>query len=609
MLPRCLCKVAVVRTGMRVAPRRLLSVSTPRLANRAPTFTTPEPAAVLDDYDPSLPLPPTNLPIEDYASPLAHAYDVFAKLFRYAVFGSVSIVTVGVVGLVGMHIWVENVELGLPAVEEDAQSWREEIEGWSGGHLGGGTDPRLGTTVRSAIRGAWIAQTWGTGAVGSPVSSSPFSVNSGGAMIGVEKMIDAAEVGDAGWQLAEGYLIYALQAAESRGISLCAPSVGDTLDRTAVELEQRLAGLRELMGGSGKLEAAREGLERVYYALSASTNPSAWEQRERIRTTKKLGEISARIAEMYPVGSDERRFEIRKAEGWLRGGLMPVLGVTHAVITGKPSKKESSRFWMRSSAPPTQLRPETRALVDTLARHSSSPSPAFDPPTSRCILNSLVSLETYLARDRDLVAAEAVQTAALALARSLARPSPDLVRTDKLLENTPDKSAALYQLYLTVRSAIFSTHLAEVSLALKQPVPDALQLIQSAIIDSQAVCAAVRGSALDIPPSALSSSKPSLERRRLGKAARDILRDAALAGSLAANLGGFVHERGCGPNAKRGAKGLDWCSETAAEEFYAVALTISQQSRGAVGPKGLALSSDGFRRTKAEVELASKVQR
>ena len=284
----CTCRSATRSLGPRSL--RFLSTNPPR----APTFTTPEPSPVLEDLDPTK---PTNLPIEDYASPLLHTYEVFSKLFRYAVFGSVAIVSIGVTGLVGVHQYVEKVELA-KAQGEDEQRWDEDFEGWSGGHLGGGTDPRLGTTTRSAIRGAWIAQHWGTGAVGSPVSSSAFSVNAGGAMIGAQKakVTDAGEIGDAGWQQAEGYLLFAIDSAQQKGISLCSPGANaeTAVDRTALELEQRIASLRELIGGRYKLQEARDGWERIYYALSSSTNPTASDVRERTKATKKLGDISAR---------------------------------------------------------------------------------------------------------------------------------------------------------------------------------------------------------------------------------------------------------------------------------------------------------------------------
>ena len=529
--------------------------TTPTPPSRPPTFTTDAPVLV-EESDPTK---PTNLPIEDYASPLLHTYDVFAKLFRYAVFGSVAIVSLGVTGLVGVHFYVEKVELAKPK-GEDEQHWEEDFEGWSGGHLGGGTDPRLGTTTRSAIRGAWIAQHWGTGAVGSPVSSSAFSVNAvnaGGAKIGAQnaKITDVGEIGDAGWQQAEGYLMFAIDSAQQKGISLCSPGAeaGTVVDRTALELEQRLASLRELIGGRYKLQEARDGWERIYYALSSSTNPTPSDVRERTKATKKLGDISARLAEMYDAGSEERRFEMNKAEGWLLGGLLTVLGAGAGmenidIVAKSKSASPSSGFfgfWARSHPPgsTTTIRPEVRALVDALSLHATSPTPPFDPATSRTLLNSLTTLETFLARDRNLLAAQGVQSSSLSFTRSLSTPSPDIVRTEKILSKNEDKSAALYQLFLVVRESIFSTHLAEVSLALRQPAMEPTRLLEGSITDSQAVVTALEGSTLAAPLSffaSFSSSKDSVLQRRLGKSARDLLRDAALTGSMAASLSAIV---------------------------------------------------------------------
>lgn len=378
-------------------------------------------------------------------------------------------------------------------------------------------------------------------------------------MIGAQKakITDAGEIGDAGWQQAEGYLLFAIDSAQQKGISLSSPGggAGDAVDRTALELEQRLASLRELIGGRYKLNEARDGWERIYYALSAATNPTPSDVRERTKATKKLGDISARLAEMYDAGSEERRCEMNKAEGWLLGGLLTVLGAgagmenVDIVAKGKAASPSSGffGFWARSHPPgtttTTTIRPEIRALVDALSLHATSPTPPFDPATSRTLLNSLTTLETFLARDRNLLAAQGVQSSSLSFTRSLSTPSPDIVRTEKILSRTTDKSAALHQLYLVVRESIFATHLAEVSLALGQSATEPTRLLVGAITDSQAVVTALETSALAAPLSffaSFSSSQESVLQRRLGKSARNLLRDAALTGSMAASLSAIV---------------------------------------------------------------------
>lgn len=640
-------------------PRHLSS--SPCLLARPPSFTTPElPPTTYDDHDPTRPLPPTDLPVEDYASPLLHTASLFGSLFRYATFASVTIVLVGLGGLTGLHLWVEKVELAGPRREDeerDTQRWSEEVEGWTGGYRGGGTDPRLGTFARAAIRGAWISQHWG-GGVGSPVAASvgsPFGA--GGAMIG--SVADSGlgkEVGDAGWQMAESYLVYALGKVEKKGISLVFPDSGPRgthqVDRAAVELEERLAGLRERIGGRFKLEQAREGWERVYYALSASTEPTGWQKRERIRATKKLGDLSARLADMWREGSEERALEKVKAEGWFLGGLLPALAEVEgeSLVREKVDKVASPAasffaFWSHSH-PPSQtdthtpisstLRPELAKLVHLLDHHVASASPTShpDPAASRAILNSLVSLETFLARDRNLVAAESVQRAALAFAQSLhlsphfssqkristwlySRDTPAPVPSSTLpWTDSAWVGPSLSQIFLITRTSLFSTHLAEVSLALSQPEPAALMLLQGAINDCERAVAVLETSPFVKPLSGLaklSSSKEARLRREYEKGARGAWRDARVTGSMAARLVAFVHERGCGGGAgvkrskREESRVKEWCGgDVTAESFFAKAMDFSggEKVEGevkAVDERGFREAEIGFERTRKRV--------
>ena len=513
--------------GLAPSPRRHYA--------RPPSFTTPQepapaplpkPGQEPDPQVPLAPLPPTNLPVEDYASPLVHTASFFGQLFRYAVYGSVAIVASAATALVAVHLYVEHVALAPADLQHngDPDDWLAEQPGWSGLHTDarGGTDPRLGVLARAAIRGAYIAQTWGAGMVASPLSASapastsasPFTVSRmGGDMIGAKHDAAAAvtaaqgrQVGDGGWLLAEQYLAYALARAAERGIALDDSSLAGAawdrhiehggVDRAAVELEERLAGVRERIGGRARLEAARDGWERIYLALSASPSPTsdsdpmhaadrAWEARETLVATRKLGELSARIADLWQPGTAERRVENDRAQGYFVAGLVPVLARDAArsleaaaldtpvpagapTISAQVADKHASPassffgFWSRSHPPSSSsniatpdLAPELSHLVSLLARTSSTPAlpdnftlhdlarrtllgRALDRPApQRALLASLVSLETFLARRRDgdgpspaaaptdaaLASAQALQRAALEYARALS-PAP-----------------------------------------------------------------------------------------------------------------------------------------------------------------------------------------
>lgn len=501
-------------------------------------------------------------------------------------------------------------------------------------------------------------------------------------MIGIASAAASKEVGDAGWRLTESYLVFALDKAAKKGISLVFPAQEPAgqhqIDRAAVELEERLAGIRERIGGRVKLEQAREGWERIYYALWTSQDPSGWERRERIRATKKLGDISARLADYWKEGTDDRKLEKTRAEGWFLGGLLPALVDADiqgdAVVRNTISTKSASpwgsffAFWSRSHPPsttvqatpsPSSLRPEIATLVRLLDHHTQTSTPTSattDPAASRAILNSLVSLETFLARDRNLLAAQAVQRASLAYANSL-HASPYFSSRKRITQwltsqggYTPSKSAdvevvtpegasllpwsdrtwvapSLSQIFLITRTSLFSTHLAEVTLALrKSSPPDSLTLLQGSINDSERAISVLSNSPFLAPITAfekLSNSGNARLRIEFNKAANGLVRDARVTGSMAARLVAFVHEAGCGglANLKKVSSGelkrvKEWCGgDVVAEAFYAKAMEISSgrlrtgtgkeqketEVESLVDERGYKEAVRGFERTRARV--------
>lgn len=552
------------------------STPTPRPA----TFTTPDvPLAAPTPLDLSKPLPPTDLPVEDYASPLMHTASFFGTLFRWSVFGSVTVVVAGVAGLAATHLWVEKVELAGGLLDEaEDEGWSEEVEGWSGAHRGGGTDPRLGVLARSAIRGAWIASHWGSGGVASPVApvnSSPFAV-SGGARIGSPSPAGAAQVADAGFRLAEQYLLYALDRAARKGILVGGAdaesgpaSVG--VDPAALELEQRLASLRERIGGLTSLAEAREGWERIYYALAADGERTGRAERERIRAARKLGEVSARMAGLSKGEGEKAQLE-EAAKGWYLGGLMPVLSAGKGEGVVEVDKVEGVKhvtagssfwsFWTRQHPKTTPLAQTKVAtalptvvadLVLTL-QQQSSPTTAYSPATQRTLLRSLGALETHLALTRQLDQAHAVQHAALAFAESLRPTDPSAPTTPPpttLTPTTPTPTIAhsLTSLFLLTRTSLLRTHLAEVSLALAparadparaDPAPS-LALLSASLASCDAALAALDKSALLGSPQALFGGTAASRQRLFGAGARAVQRDARRTGAIAAGLLGFVH--------------------------------------------------------------------
>ncbi|GAA5875538.1 hypothetical protein JCM16303_000662 [Sporobolomyces ruberrimus] len=521
----------MLRTRLPILTRyRALHTSTV-VFDRPPTFSTPEPVpspsppphsptSPHEKETPLAPLPPTNLPVEDYASPLLHTASFFSQLFRYSVYGSVGIVTLALSTLVGVHLYVEHSALSIPTTEEDVEEWLEETsQGWSGKHLGhgGGTDPRLGVSARAAIRGAWISIHWNSGKAASPIAAqqggsgaSHFAVV-GPRMIGQEqtRQTRGTPVADSGWLMAEQYLVFALDKAKERGITLEEPGDWERqvekggVDRAAVELEERLAGLRERIGGRLKLELAREGWERIYYALAQSPTTDVstikgkklveWEQRERVVASRKLGELGARIAELWGKETDEGKYEAERARDWFVKGLTPVLeGGGKAIVervdqsplaTIEQEKKHVTpsssffSFWSRSHPPSSTRRispssssssnPELSHLVSLV---SSTSSTSLPPSTSRAVLSTLVSLETFLARtSSDLSSAQEIQQTALSYAERLSSSTSTTTSTspEHLLPPTTISQASklLSSLYLTTRISALETHLTECRLA------------------------------------------------------------------------------------------------------------------------------------------------
>ncbi|GAA6006457.1 hypothetical protein JCM11491_004967 [Sporobolomyces phaffii] len=499
----------------------------PRRAERPPTFTTPAPAAVAHSPGdaPLAPLPPTNLPVEDYASPLLHTASFFSRLFRYSVYGSVGIVSLALTSLVTVHLYVEHSALQAPPHDErDDDGWLDDDGGWSGER--GGTDPRLGLVARAAVRGAWISINWASGQVASPLAATAPAPASHFGVVGGPRRIgqDAAAatrgqpVPDSGWLMAEQYLVFALREAERRGISLVEPADWERqvelggVDRAAVALEARLAGLRERIGGRTRLEQARDAWERIYRALAASPTTdlstaqtralAEWEHRERVVASRKLGELGQRIAELWGTDSDEGRFEAARAKTWFVEGIAPVLGAaqrtaaaaggrTTAALVEMPEQQRQEKhvsprssffsFWSRPHPRSSSTLTSTDKKAAAVGRTSdddelsrlvdlvSTTSPTSLPPaTARAVLSSLVSLETFLARTAsDLGAAQKVQSTALEFAHRLASSTSTSSRA-VAPTTVAQASRRLSALFLATRISALETHLAECTLAARR---------------------------------------------------------------------------------------------------------------------------------------------
>ncbi|GAA5993342.1 hypothetical protein JCM5350_001572 [Sporobolomyces pararoseus] len=592
----------MLRTTRLLKLQHLRSIHTTRTRfERLPTFTTPTPTPPSPQSPPPTtpttsneslsPLPPTNLPVEDYASPLLHTASFFSTLFRYSVYSSVGIVSLAITSLVGIHLYVEHVALASPSEsDEDVEEWLEEgSQGWSGKHLKKGTDPKLGVLARSAIRGAWICLNWNpnSGTAASPLSTTQTTAiqtsRFGPRMIGQEEYKKSIRgggneiVADSGWLLAEQYLSFALKKASEKGFSLLEPSDWESriekggVDRSLVELEERLAGLRERLGGRLKLELAREGWERIYQSLNQSPSTDLtteqgrklieWEEREKLLASRKLGELGIRIAEFSGgKDSEEGKIEFERSKEWFLRGLQPILSQQQqqpsshlSVLKLEPSKVEKHvspkssffSFWSRSHPSTTTITTTSSSSssssdLSTLSQLIESTSPeSFPPSTSRAILSSLVSLETFLARSlSDLNSAQQIQKSSIQFAQRLSSSNSNSDSTTTSESTLARKdlnqiSKLLSSLYLKTRLALLETHLQECKLAslggsknLKKKLKD----FETGLKEFKLIQHKIQSVLQILPPSSSSENEELLFTREVvgvGKESKKILEETS----------------------------------------------------------------------------------
>jgi tetratricopeptide (TPR) repeat protein len=215
---------------------------------------------------------------DNFAKHTIFTVDFFRRLFKFSLVGVLATGVTCIAAYEGAHIWVEKVSL---APENDAQvrrwEWDQEAEKWSGGPMGG-TDPALGLwRGRHAVRGAWMAQHWGTGAGASVIGSKIFTSRGPSGVGGLNIIEPRLEV-------AQEFLSVAISVAEER------LSTGKLQPQTLLELLSRHAGILERIGSSDALFESRSQLERVWAGLPRQRIDSA-------RTALKLGDLNHRLGD------------------------------------------------------------------------------------------------------------------------------------------------------------------------------------------------------------------------------------------------------------------------------------------------------------------------
>ncbi|KAI0818616.1 hypothetical protein BC629DRAFT_1579172 [Irpex lacteus] len=196
-------------------------------------------------HGPTAPTPVEPAPIspmqEHFMNNTAFTVDYFRRFIKYSAVGLLVVSVTTYTAFEGAHIGEK---------DEEVRKWEWDVEAerWTGGEKGG-TDPALRYFGRHTVRGAWMAQHWGTGSSGSVIGSNAYSGRGGSGAGGLN-------VVEARLEYAQAFLTAALQAAERMSTS------GKLRPQTATEILARHANIMERWGREmACIDAARIALK------------------------------------------------------------------------------------------------------------------------------------------------------------------------------------------------------------------------------------------------------------------------------------------------------------------------------------------------------------
>ncbi|KAJ7632613.1 hypothetical protein FB45DRAFT_912935 [Roridomyces roridus] len=241
-----------------------------------------------------------------------------------------------------------------------------------------------------------------------------------------------------------------------------------------------------------------------------------------------------RLAKADTAHLAEARVQYERAWNLLGGkGIQAArIAVKLGDVSQRLQSPDALAWWARAIS---LVSPQDSPTLVPTAPSTPPPSPA----AQRVLVSALVSCSAFYATTRQLSEAKKVDEASLNLLRSI--PSPDSLAT-----TSPPQT--LHSLTLLHRSAIFSSHLAEVSYAQRAPIAQCLQRLKDAAASSERVAYALVGTSVR----AAESAEPDVERPllpefaknpHLEKPASDLLRDARRTAADTWNLMGELAER------------------------------------------------------------------
>ncbi|MBW0512664.1 hypothetical protein O181_052379 [Austropuccinia psidii MF-1] len=527
-------------------------------------------------------------PPEDAKGQAKVAFRSIGTVIKILVYSGVGLGITAAVGFVGLHLWVEHIELPPanrgPGITADSYAWNEEVSGWSAGFMGKGTDPRIGWRARSLIRAAWVAENWQTGRAG----------------LGPQERQDTSDdrLVDSAYAISETRLQEAIFIAKEAGLQ---PN-----DRTLIELQNRLAEVCQRIDTSLSLFKAYEIYAQVWRSCLASTKRRGdgglnhWELHEALRAARRLGELGLKLAAFErPTDVDRAMLHQQTSEKYLiwaiTHGLETAIKSSHqrSVADSSPTKPllqhhqaESSSTWWgwlwnsnqktktSSGLTSRSIKADVKQIENKLKEFSQNSSESgghwatFSPVITRLTISSLFQLSTHLVTI-DLSTAHNFQTlihdflhAAKQYADSKAKESPD---------------AQLQHLWLRSRSALSSVYLSELRQA-GGTTKDQLVIDQCLQALQEADSALLALDSLVGESFKLGSTRHT--SGRLAEQSSLLKRDLRLTAAMASNFLG-MKSASC-PNDPNFKNRPDWCGLKpgcqAAKEFFQRALKYSAGS-------------------------------
>lgn len=499
---------------------------------------------------------PGNIPREDYATPTMYTFGIlgrktcptlripgtkakgypFTGLFRYSIYASLAIVLGGSALYVSVHAYIEYIVLHgrtpIALSDETADYFElpELVPGFSGAHLGGGTDPSIGWRARNAARGAWIA----------------LNLLRGGVVPGNHRGHTDVAVPDKAWLEAEGLLNFALERIEEKQVK-----EGDQAVHIEAkwELMTRLAEVQSRLAGTRGLSDAKRTYQQLIMEVQESSSAKGEQNKDSIarlvELQRRLAETELRIVNEVlakRLSKEMKAEQVEKALARMRAASEQALRAAGASISipdahlavepEQPVQATSSSWFSRgnktssiTSAVKATVKPNN-TIPYALGSLSSHP---VDPIVLRSLVSSLLTLTTSLATSGSLNEAVSIAQASLGyLDKSIAAPTS--ASTDE---------SRLQNSWLLTRKALLQSYVAELNHALQPVAATSSETSSPTLLLDNSV--AISRSALATLPTLPKSSTFS-PSHYLDQPLQEISKAAYNAGALAAHTRGLLAE-------------------------------------------------------------------